>query len=341
MPKDARGDGCMSSRLAAPARCRWLSRRSRHLLGAPGHGEGHDPVKPNRRPLELVAAQKRHRVQTSPATRGLGCDENVEIGHLPVPYPVDDRDLPRKIRSGPSARRATPPRTSSGRRSPIASSWDSCATSSGPPPPSRSSFRWGALWASRHREEGSVPAAPPRRHRRRTTRGTSGCSAWGGNANLSGQSTTSNSSYSGNFSANRTTEAWKFNFSARYSRRESDFGVDVVSLVKDWNASSLLVKSLTPQWSLGARAGTGRSTRVNEDLRWNISPGIEYNFVPYSESSRRRHASPPRSHSRSTRYSRGVASAFQSPAPNTCTTRNLTTWRSTARSPIASSADSQ
>lgn len=109
----------------------------------------------------------------------------------------------------------------------------------------------------------------------------------GGNANLSGQSTTSNSSYSGNFSANRTTEAWKFNFSARYSRRESDFGVDVVSLVKDWNASSLLVKSLTPQWSLGARAGTGRSTRVNEDLRWDISPGIEYNFVPYSESSRR------------------------------------------------------
>ena len=40
-------------------------------------------------------------------------------------------------------------------------------------------------------------------------------------------------------------------------------------------------------WSIGARVGAGRSTRVNEDLRWNISPGIEYNFVPYSESSRR------------------------------------------------------
>ncbi len=109
----------------------------------------------------------------------------------------------------------------------------------------------------------------------------------GGNANLNGQSTTSSSSYSANFSANRTTEAWKFNASARYSRRESDFGVDLVTLVKDWSASSLLVKSLTPHWSIGARAGTGRSTRVNEDLRWNISPGIEYNFVPYSESSRR------------------------------------------------------
>ena len=114
----------------------------------------------------------------------------------------------------------------------------------------------------------------------------------GGNANLNGESTFTSSSYSGNVSANRTTDDWKFNLSGRYSRRESEFVISedvppVVSLFEDWNASSLLVKSLTPRLSIGARAGMGASSRLNEDLRWNISPGVEYNFVPYSESSRR------------------------------------------------------
>ncbi len=141
------------------------------------------------------------------------------------------------------------------------------------------------------------PGGPPGRGGPQTA--TAGDDPWnfwvfriGGNANLNGESTFTSSSYSGNVSANRTTEAWKFNLSGRYSRRESEFVIGddvppVVSLFEDWSATSLLVKSLTPQWSIGARAGTGRSSRLNEDLRWNISPGIEYNFVPYSESSRR------------------------------------------------------
>jgi len=114
----------------------------------------------------------------------------------------------------------------------------------------------------------------------------------GGNASLSGESSITNSTYSGNFSANRTTDAWKFNLSGRYSRNEREFVISdtippVVSLIENWSATSLLVKSLTAQWSIGATAGAGRSSIRNEDLRWNISPGVEYNFVPYSESSRR------------------------------------------------------
>ena len=114
----------------------------------------------------------------------------------------------------------------------------------------------------------------------------------GGSAFLNGESRFNSSRYSGNVSANRTTEAWKFNLTARYNRSESEFVISedlppVVSLIEDWASTTLLVKSLTPQWSIGARGEAGRSTRLNEDFRWSISPGIEYNFVPYSESSRR------------------------------------------------------
>jgi hypothetical protein len=114
----------------------------------------------------------------------------------------------------------------------------------------------------------------------------------GGNAFLNGESSFSSSNYSGNVSANRTTEAWKISVSGRYSRNRSEFVVDeaepsIISLIEDWSGSSLVVKSLSPQWSIGVLGGAGRSSRLNEDLRWNLSPGIEYDFVPYSESSRR------------------------------------------------------
>ena len=42
----------------------------------------------------------------------------------------------------------------------------------------------------------------------------------------------------------------------------------------DWNA-------------VGALAEAGSSTFYNQDARFGLKPGIEYNFVPYSESSRR------------------------------------------------------
>jgi hypothetical protein len=114
----------------------------------------------------------------------------------------------------------------------------------------------------------------------------------GGNAFLNGESSISSSNYSANVSANRTTDEWKVNLSGRYSRQKSEFILaedepPVVSLIEDWRATALLVKSAGEQWSIGVTSGMGRSTRLNEDLRWNVSPGIEYNFFPYTESSRR------------------------------------------------------
>jgi hypothetical protein len=116
----------------------------------------------------------------------------------------------------------------------------------------------------------------------------------GGNTFLNGESSQKFSNVNTSVSANRTTEAWKFNLSGRYSRRTNSFTFDeegeevsVETVREDWSATSLLVKSLTPHWSVGAKAGAGRSTFLNEDFRWNVAPGIEYNVFPYSESSRR------------------------------------------------------
>ena len=38
---------------------------------------------------------------------------------------------------------------------------------------------------------------------------------------------------------------------------------------------------------IGLRSDVGSSTFFNQDLRASVMPGVEYNFLPYSESSRR------------------------------------------------------
>lgn len=111
------------------------------------------------------------------------------------------------------------------------------------------------------------------------------------NGNANGESSSSSSSYSGSLSANRTTEEWKFNVRGRFNRRTSSFELSdttVVSVVESWSANGLLVKSLGPKFSLGMRASAGKSTFNNQEFSWEISPGVEYNFFPYSESTRRK-----------------------------------------------------
>ncbi len=92
-------------------------------------------------------------------------------------------------------------------------------------------------------------------------------------------------------SAERTTAEWKLSFGGNFSRNVQSFEISDGSTVrevrKDWGTNALAVRSLGPHWSVGARADIGSSTFVNQDLRWSVKPGIEYNFFPYAESSRR------------------------------------------------------
>lgn len=111
------------------------------------------------------------------------------------------------------------------------------------------------------------------------------------NGNLNGETSYRSSNFSGSVSAGRTTEAWKLNLSGRHSKNTSEYDLSdgsTVEAVRDsWSTSGLLVRSLGPQWGIGARASLGANTYVNQDLYWSVEPGVEYNFFPYSQSSRR------------------------------------------------------
>lgn len=111
------------------------------------------------------------------------------------------------------------------------------------------------------------------------------------NGSVSGEEASSYQSYSGGVSANRVTDAWKVSLSGSASYRQSSYDLGdedpYVSISRDSSASGLIVRSLTPHWSLGARSSVSSSTYSNRRLQIHAAPAIEYNIFPYSESTRR------------------------------------------------------
>ena len=69
------------------------------------------------------------------------------------------------------------------------------------------------------------------------------------------------------------------------SRRLSPDVVMTDSSLPD--ASGIVVKSLTQHWSLGALGSVSSQTFRNFSLKTRFAPGIEFDFFPYSESTRR------------------------------------------------------
>ncbi len=110
------------------------------------------------------------------------------------------------------------------------------------------------------------------------------------NAYTSGQTTYNYGYLYGTLSANRITEKSKF---------ESNIGMDLQSdkttyqdttyksTIKDQYGYFSYVKSINNHWSAGASTNIQASTYSNYDISVRISPGIEYDVFPYSESTRR------------------------------------------------------
>jgi len=95
----------------------------------------------------------------------------------------------------------------------------------------------------------------------------------------------------GSISASRVTEDWKIKLSlyGSYNQTEYDYSEDFtyIDIRRSYSFSSLAVKSLGKHWSVGGRGSVWHSTYSNSDIVYSLAPGIEYNFFPYSESTRR------------------------------------------------------
>jgi hypothetical protein len=112
-----------------------------------------------------------------------------------------------------------------------------------------------------------------------------------GNGSANGQASSRSRSYRMSGSANRVTEAWKVSLGGGRSTTTSRYNVGedetVNSRRESWNLDGLIVRSLTGQWSAGTRLAAEHSSFSNTDLSLTIAPGVEFDFFPYAESSRR------------------------------------------------------
>jgi hypothetical protein len=95
----------------------------------------------------------------------------------------------------------------------------------------------------------------------------------------------------GSVSASRTTEMWKSRFSVNGNYGQSRFilsdGSKFNSYSHSYGFSDLLVKSLGSRWSAGQRASWTSSTFLNQSRAIRFAPAVEFNFFPYSQSTRR------------------------------------------------------
>jgi hypothetical protein len=105
-----------------------------------------------------------------------------------------------------------------------------------------------------------------------------------------GEKTSRSYSVDGSFSANRITPAFKFRTSYTGSRSTDRFSLDegaLISTSKSHSVSMLAVKSIDNHWSIGSGLAAYSDTYSNIKFAIRPAPAIEYDFYPYSESTRR------------------------------------------------------
>jgi hypothetical protein len=91
-------------------------------------------------------------------------------------------------------------------------------------------------------------------------------------------------------SANRTTEAWKLNIRAQGEFERERFELSDRTEHNDqdsWSVSTFAVKSLGSHLGVGAEVSADNSTQLNRKLLLGLGSGLEYNYFPYAQSSRR------------------------------------------------------
>jgi hypothetical protein len=111
------------------------------------------------------------------------------------------------------------------------------------------------------------------------------------NGNASGESSRKSFNINTNVNANRTTDESKINVNARMNYRESKFelpdGRTFLSPNREYGINGQYVRSLSGHWSAGVRSSYNSSTFSNQNWSFSGGPAIEWNWFPYSESTRR------------------------------------------------------
>lgn len=105
-----------------------------------------------------------------------------------------------------------------------------------------------------------------------------------------GEATSSNYSFSGGFSADRISADWKIRLSSRLSYEKDSYDIEENTLSSSEShkrLSLLVVRSLTSHWSMGIDSRFYSSTYDNISSAVSTAPGIEFDFFPYSQSTRR------------------------------------------------------
>jgi hypothetical protein len=112
----------------------------------------------------------------------------------------------------------------------------------------------------------------------------------GSQAYFTGEKAYGNTSVSASFNVSRVTPDWKLRFKLYASYGEQRFEVDG-SRYKAYRSSysfyHLLVKSFGEHWSVGGSINAAHSTYSNLNLGGWLTPAMEYNVFPYSQSTRR------------------------------------------------------
>lgn len=120
------------------------------------------------------------------------------------------------------------------------------------------------------------------------------------NGNLNGEKSFKQQYWSGGVSADRITEQWKLRFSINQNYFQSDFRVPLFdstgaqvgedrirNITRGDDENVLIVRSAGAHWSIGGRGAASSSTFLNERRSLRLAPAVEYDVVPYSESTRR------------------------------------------------------
>ncbi|MEK7239763.1 MAG: hypothetical protein AAB224_04190 [Gemmatimonadota bacterium] len=112
------------------------------------------------------------------------------------------------------------------------------------------------------------------------------------NGYASGEKRQSSGRLSNSVDANRTTEAWKIRFNGNFSYDQSKYSLSdsttFTNLQRNFGASALVVKSMTPHVSMGGRVNARRSDYYNTDLNATAAGAVEWDYYPYEQFARRK-----------------------------------------------------